>query len=455
MSDLIRKILSFGMMEAFARGFNWVLLMTLPFLLSATEYGIVGLVVAAEGLVLTVALLGQDRSLMRFFEDDSVDDGALVGSIVWILAGSAVVVFAVVTVVQVLGLSSIGGIPVVPHAWFLAILVTGSLLLRFQWAYSRVADRPGQFLASRVGVGLLKFLVVIVLALLWHNSASYPVGASVAVLLGGVLFSFRWRVVRFDGSQKVMNQLLLFGWPFVLHAVSGNLLMVADRFMLEAIIDQASVGTYTFAYAVGSSLSFVFASLVVYVEPQIYRAAGEPERATRWLNIFLAASTVGGLAVGLPLIAFGGPIAISLLAPEYGTAIEVIPIIVGAHLLTPIYLASSYRLTNQRKTTLIAVSSGVAAVVNVVLNVVLIPRYGITGAAIATFVSYLCLACIITLFSQRASPLGKTALALMAMAGVAATASSFGGHILIRYVVPLLAGVAMVAVVFVRYLKRR
>ncbi len=422
---MIRRVLSFGTIEAFARGFNWLLLIALPFLLTAEEYGVVGLIAAAEGLIVTVALLGQDRSIMRFYNDSGFDRPALLGSVAKILFAASTVSFLIVGVIQLAGAEEVGGMPTTPHLWFLALLVAGSLLLRYFWAYARVVGDAIQFLVSRAGISALKLVTVLGLAWVWRSSESYPIGAAVATLAGGVTVSLLWPIKRSLSENQVLRQLLVFGWPFVFHAVSGNLLMVADRFMIEAFLSEADVGIYTFAYGVGASLSFVFGSLVVYLEPQIYKAHGDPGRTSRLLDIFLGTSAIGGIAVGILLVAAVGPLALRYLSPEYGEALGLIPIIVGAHVLSPIYLASSYRLTNHKKTGTIAIASGSAAVANVVLNLILIPSMGIRGAAIATFASYLFLAALITIFSERASRTGSVGLQMMGLTLVAAIALSF------------------------------
>ena len=398
---MIRSLLSFGVLEAAARGFNWLVLVTLPFFLSSDQYGIVGLIVAAESLGLTVALIGQDRSVLRFLKDESITRTELLGSITWILLVSAAVLLVVVVTLQLAGVVSLAGIPVWPHLWVLLLLVYGLMIVQVNCSLARGTAQPGTFFVNRVVVSFAKLVLVLGLAYALGSSLSYPVGAAVAVVIIGVASAAGLGTFNLAGSGRVARALLRFGWPFVFHAVAGGLLVAADRFLIAAYLDESRVGAYTFAYSVGASLSFVYGSLVVYMEPQIYGASADGARTRQWTNLFVSACLFGGIGVGLLLVGVVLPLAAARLGGDYAVATELVPIIVAAHWIIPLYLVGVYQLTIEKRTSLIAASSAAAAVLNIVLNVLWIPTKGLYGAALATFLSYLCLAVVIGFLSGR------------------------------------------------------
>ena len=67
----------------------------------------------------------------------------------------------------------------------------------------------------------------------------------------------------------------------------------------------------------------------------------------------------------------------------------------------PIYFRAIYLLTRLEKTNLIAYSSIVAGFINIMLNLWLVPIYGIEGAAVTTMISYLVLCFLSTIFYNR------------------------------------------------------
>ena len=62
---MFKKFFSYAGIEGFAKGLNWLTIALLPLFLPTEEYGIVGLLVAIEGVLNTVLTLGQGRAILR------------------------------------------------------------------------------------------------------------------------------------------------------------------------------------------------------------------------------------------------------------------------------------------------------------------------------------------------------------------------------------------------------
>src|SRR5699024_3754198 len=77
-----------------------------------------------------------------------------------------------------------------------------------------------------------------------------------------------------------------------------------------------------------------------------------------------------------------------LYGDKYNEVIPYISYLSMAYLLYPYYLASNYRMIYDKKTKLIASTSIISCIIALALNIVMIPIYGIYGAVIVNFVSY-------------------------------------------------------------------
>lgn len=393
-SQILRRILSFGGTEAVGRGLNWSLMAVLPFFLEPAEYGVIGLLVAMETVLATSLLIGQDRVVLRHFHDESIDNKALFATSTAIVTIASVLFMLFVLTMIFAGRPTFLGVRTYPELLLLSVLVLLGQLNRMALALARVESRPLDFSIHRVGGSVLKLLLVLVGVILYRTSVWYVVGASAALLLV-LLARSRYLLSRIGNvDAKLFRKWLLFGWPFVFHTVSSGLLMFADRYMIDYFMGAGPVGIYTLSYSIGASVAFVFGALIIYIEPQVYRAGPGTELGERWLTILGAACTVLGSMFGALLVVAAGPAIDYKLMPEYGEAVGYIPIIIAAHLVMVIYFQSSFRLTAQGRTQIIAVCSASAAIANVVLNLYLIPRYGIIGAAGATFASYLILSIV-------------------------------------------------------------
>lgn len=384
---LVQQILSFGAGEGIARGLNWGMMAILPFLLdSTTEYGRVGLIVSIEMLVSSVSLLGMDRAVLRFYASDERPE-RLLRSVLVIWAGIAWIPFAVVLALYIAGVDSFFSIPLAPHLFVLSLTVAISNLNILCIAIGRATGNLSMFLKFRLIFAGCKFFGVILLAILLGRDLSYLLGAGLAAIamLALIVPTLHKRVAS-PSHQLSIVPLLIFGWPFVFHILSGNILSYFSRFFLEAYSTPTEVGVFTFAFTLGSGLYVGYAALSTYFEPKIYSHSGNIARCEKWLAFYTNACVSFAATVGA-VILFLFPYWSPYLHADYSRSLPTISMVVGTILLNPLYLQGNYRLAAHKKTGYIAIASFISACISLTLNFILIPRYGIWGAAVAMYVA--------------------------------------------------------------------
>lgn len=399
----VQKIVSFGAGETLARVLNWGLMALLPLLLTSTEeYGRVGLIVSIEVLVANISLMGLDRVVLRFYSNDEYH-GKLLKSIFAIWASFAWIPLVAASVLYFIGFKTLFGIPLVPHLFLLSVIVAIYNLNFLCVCIGRAKRDLSIFLRFRLSYMILKFICVLFLAKLVGHSFSYVLGIGLSafiMLLFIVPFLKKISIGQVD--KVVVGQLLIFGWPFVLHLISGNILSYFSRFFLEFYNSTKDVGIFTFAFTLGSSLYVAYAVLSTYFEPRIYSYADDKLRGEKWLffytNACIALSSVGGV-----LLLFLYPYLTPHLNTDFYRALPTISMLMGTILLTPLYLQGNYRLTSHKKTGYIAAASFISAFLSIGLNFLLIPRYGIWGAAMAMYISNFFLCAFILIISLRVS----------------------------------------------------
>lgn len=197
-----------------------------------------------------------------------------------------------------------------------------------------------------------------------------------------------------------------------------------DMVMLGLVATSGEVGLYGASYRVLFLLMAIGAAIGTAFLPSFVRAA---EAGSEELRRVTGAGVTVALAVGAPVVVGGALTAPALLRMLFGApyapaapAFRILVLAGGCYfvhsLLTYVFLAC-------HRTRMLAVIHGVAAAVNVGLNLWAIPRYGIVGAASATLV----------------------AEALTAGVGLAVVARLFGGLSLRPLLAPLAAAAAMAA----------
>jgi O-antigen/teichoic acid export membrane protein len=298
-------------------------------------------------------------------------------------------------------------------------LVVGTLLresmrLRFLAGHYLVSS----FLTAAVGAGIGVFAVVVadagvdavIAGLLAANIVAAVYGAAAMRRdLGGVV------------SGHELRRLLAYGLPIVPAALALWALSLVDRLMLSGLADLTEVGKYAAANRWASVIQFGTTGFLLALAPyllSIYSENRELEKTTRGRTLTYMAFTLA--AAGLFVTLFARE-ALAVLAPGYHDAyVAVGPVAFGwvAFGLASLLMAG---ISLARRTAYFAGLAGAAALLNVGLNLVLIPEWGMVGAALATAAAYAALALLYYMVAQRVYPTPyepRKVLAVLVLAAV-------------------------------------
>lgn len=212
------------------------------------------------------------------------------------------------------------------------------------------------------------------------------IGQGVAALLGLAALRPDWSALT---AIRRHSQTFLFGLPMVLQQLSIFILYAGDRIVVRHDLGSAATGRYSVAYNIGSlgALLLVFANQAWM--PRIYAVA---DRATR--SRLLANSRDMMHALQIPVVcglAAAAPVVLRLWAPrsfDPGGLTHIVAIVAIYTFPYGQFLANVRALMSEGKTGRAAVTTVIGAMVNVGLNLLMVPWLGILGSAIATVISY-------------------------------------------------------------------
>lgn len=229
--------------------------------------------------------------------------------------------------------------------------------------------------------------------------------------------------------------------PIIPHGVGQVVLTSFDRIMILNMIGASEAGLYSFAYTIYSIILVAGNSISTVLEPWAYEklAVGDKKSLQKRSSQFVL-----GLAV-----LCGGTM---LLAPELvlilgskkylGAIPAVTPVLFGG------FFAMAYTMPSiieyyKEKTIHIAIGTGMAAIINIVLNAIFIPRYGYVAAAYTTLISYFCYYLYHSLISYRIIgfsmvPMKVNLAAVALLLSTSLVAGKFPESIVVRYGVGVL-----------------
>ncbi len=190
-----------------------------------------------------------------------------------------------------------------------------------------------------------------------------------------------------------MRRYAMYGLPIALTLVLHHAVAMSDRFLILWLIGDEAAGVYAAGYALADrTLDVLFIWIGLAALPLAVTAlehAGQTEaRAAARRNALLMGLIGAPAAVGLALVA--GPLAAVMTGEEFRVqAAQIIPWIAFAALLNGFmvyYFDEAFALSG--RTGMNAVVMLIPAVLNIVLNLILLPRMGVMGAVVATVAAY-------------------------------------------------------------------
>ncbi|MBE5317558.1 flippase [Pedobacter sp. MR2016-19] len=195
---------------------------------------------------------------------------------------------------------------------------------------------------------------------------------------------FKWV---FDSA--LAKYLVKHSWPLALSAVLVSIYMKIDQLMVENYLGTGALGIYSTVVALSESWYFIPVAIVTSVFPAIMNAKRDnPERYMKRLQNMYDIMVWISLSVAL-FMTFASPIIYHIVyTPEFWDGAHVLTVHVWAGIFVFLGSASGQYLIAEGYTKLSMLRTGMGAIVNIVLNVLWIPKYGIMGAALATLIAY-------------------------------------------------------------------
>ncbi len=239
----------------------------------------------------------------------------------------------------------------------------------------------------------------------------------------------------------LIKEMLGYSIPLIFSAISVQLLAIGDRYIIKYFLDYSQVGIYSLGYKISGFLNvFIVQAFALGFLPIAYKMQGSPEAAKFFKKIFKYFSMIlvfGALGVSL----FSREILLIFAQkPEFYVAYKVVPLITVAFIFKGIQYMFLLGFHYVKKTKYIAYIVTFALFVNIGLNFILIPIFGIWGAALTTVISSLLISVISYFASQKFYPvkyeIGKMLVvfavgtALYVASGVLATSNIYFGIVI-------------------------
>lgn len=397
-------IYGIGMMLGKALGF--LLIPVYTRYLSPKDYGILELLDITGYFLGYLIVLGMDQGILKFYcqYNESQDKREVLSSaIVFNLLFGGVLVLILLLLSPHFS-QYILGAPEYTYLFVLlfvcllleSVMVTGKTILRAQ-------QRSVMFTSISLGytVGASALSVFFVAGLGLGLTGIYYSGLICSFLFSVYLILNILKSTGVHVHWLKLKQMVTYGVPFVPAGIFAFILHWSDRYILNIYSNVETIGLYALGYKLGMSIVMLIAVPFLFIwNAYLFEIEKRPDAKRIYATIatyFVLAMSLGGLVLSV----FSRELISILATKAYEDASRVIPIVAVAMIFMCSENVFQVGLLIKGKSMYIALSKGIAACVSVLFNIMLIPRYGMMGAAITVLLSMAVYCATILHFSQK------------------------------------------------------
>lgn len=383
-------------------------LFTNPHYFSIDDFGVIG-VLEISGLVLTAMLASAlPQSLTRWYWDkeNTVNQkGIFFMTLMMQLAIS--VLFCIILIPLSGTISDLIFSKPVP-ARLITLVILASAIQAVNNIINTLMRLQSRSVLYTVA-NLLKLTSVLLLTLYFIISKKMGLeGIYLAQVIGNTLFvllllGYSIKNSRIFFDWKIYTSMNSYGFPLLMANISTALLAVIDRFTLNSYALLKSVALYTLAFKITSVLKLVIGdSVKLAIGPMMFKWMDKPDNKRFYSKVLLYSSYVMMFAiVGISMFSYE-IIKVIATSKQYWEAVTIIPILSLSVFFANMKDITVYGLHIVKKTRIIGLIIILTTLLSLGLNILFIPMWDITGAALATLLAQIVywLACYY--FSQKA-----------------------------------------------------
>lgn len=412
LKTLFKDTALYGMSSIVGRFLNYLLvpLYTAKIAASSGGYGVITNVYAYTALLLVILTFGMETTFFRFVNKEGANPMRTYSTVL-IMVGSVALLFVALVLAFINPVSSFMGYSA--HEEYVAVMAACVAIDAFQcipFAYLRYKHRPWKFVALKMLFIVLNITLnivyFVVLPAMYSNPSTHGFAASLYDPNVGVGYVFRlnlfctaiitfffWKELtgfRWVFDKILFHKMLSYSWPILLLGITGILNQTADKILFPIVSPGAEghvqLGIYGAAAKIAMIMAMITQAFRYAYEPFVFGSAKEKgsrdtyAKAMKYFIIFtlLAYLVVVGYLDVLKYI----------IGRDYWEGLKVVPVVMAAEIMMGVYFNLSFWYKLIDKTIYGAWFSGVGCVVLVLINVLLIPKYGYMACAWAGVAGY-------------------------------------------------------------------
>lgn len=356
---------------------------------------------------------GLDTSFIKFFATDkTIEEKSTTYSTTIILLSITSIVFSFIIfnftseISEILRLNTYKNSVVLLKLMCLVLLI--DTIYRFPLLLLRAELLAKKYFAANlvsVIVNIASNFIFIIYYKQGIESIFYSYIISCIITLIITLFLTK-KYLRLRFSFEKAKKLVFFGNKFIYIGLFILFIDVSDRFFIKYLLNDAEVGIYSANYKLAAGMSLIISAFRFAWTPYFLNLTENPDNKNIISKVFTY-YVFAGLVLLFIFISFLSPMVkfqignFSILNENYWNGLKILPFILLSYFFAGIFSNLYAAPFFTEKTYMILIVTFFGFLINLFSNLLLIPKFGITGAAISTTISYFVMSASLYFLSQR------------------------------------------------------
>ncbi len=368
-------------------------------ILTLEEYGIMNIVSMTIRLMVFITAAGLKPALFRFYSDyqkqSEMAATRLFTTLFWTTFFISFIGVILLNIIRFVPENSFISHDTLHLLGFAAILVVFQNLAELIFALVRIKEKVTFYVVGHVlqrYAGMI-FAVIFLVYFEHRLRGLYEgliLGEGLILFFLIVYIIFHYRATLFQFSYTDLKTSARYGIPLIGQNISHFINSVGDRYVIQFFMGETAVALYSFGYNLASYVQNLFVdtldAALVPITMNISARQGQAE-TEKFISQYFSIYIMIAFPVIFGLIAITYDITLVIATKEYLAATQLVAWVIIGVMIAGAFFPTTVGLHIQKKTGVIARLMLYTALLNMILNVLFVPIWGINGAAVATLIS--------------------------------------------------------------------
>lgn len=380
-----------------------------------TQYGITGVVLGFVNLLAVFYMLALNGAISRFYFDFKEDKGKLKEfwgtCTLFVILNSVFLSIIIFLFHQFILMPFVKNVSFYPYFAIAIVSITLNPIYNIFQSTLQAEQNGKQYGLNNLSYFTINLLLSILFVVGFDFKA---MGVLLALAVTDTIF-FIYTLISFIPRIKLrinkgyLKQALAYSLPIIPHSLAGWMISMLDRLFLAGMKSLEDSGVYNLAYQFGNIMNIITIAVNQAYVPWFFDKMNHGEEGRRSIIKFTEYAVVVYGLIAMLITLFGQEV-ISIMVSRnfnFGEGWKVVPLITFAFVFNGIYYFFVNPLFyNKKGTKFVSIGTFFSAIMNAILNYLLIPKFGTIGSATATLISMFMASILILGISARVENVG-------------------------------------------------